>query len=165
MPEAIFATIEPPSRLPTRGEGLLIEVQTEREEEYMCIFVHVCVRLSECACLPLPPSPTLPYKPQASVCRARSRATGESDAIRVSQALPFLEYELHRQLMLKLRVAGMNAVFSLRSQLQVRTLYSYVDRQMRRGREPTAHALSNKPTLRRVKLLLTPLSVFLSLGL
>jgi hypothetical protein len=37
------------------------------------------------------------------------------------QALPFLEYELHRQLMLKLRVAGMNAVFSLKSQLQIGT--------------------------------------------
>lgn len=45
----------------------------------------------------------------------------------MSQALPFLEYELHRQLMLKLRVAGMNAVFSLRSQLQVRTLYYIQD--------------------------------------
>lgn len=64
------------------------------------------------------------------MCRQRSRRSGESDAIRVSGVLPFLEYELHRQLMLKLRVAGMNAVFSLKSQLQVRihvTLYCFAD--------------------------------------
>lgn len=36
-----------------------------------------------------------------------------------AQLLPFLEYDLHRQLMLKLRVQGRNAVFALRSQLQV----------------------------------------------
>jgi hypothetical protein len=34
--------------------------------------------------------------------------------------LPFLEYDLHRQLMLRMRVLGMNAVFSLKSQIQVR---------------------------------------------
>jgi len=33
--------------------------------------------------------------------------------------LPFLEYDLHRQLMLKLRVQGRNAVFALKAQLQV----------------------------------------------
>lgn len=38
-----------------------------------------------------------------------------------TQVLPFLEYDLHRQLMLKLRVQGRNAVFALRSQLQVRS--------------------------------------------
>lgn len=40
---------------------------------------------------------------QARVCRSRPKAIGESDALAVSEALPFLEYELARQLMLKLK--------------------------------------------------------------
>lgn len=46
---------------------------------------------------------------QARVCRSRPKSTGESDALAVSEALPFLEYELARQLMLKLKVIGRNA--------------------------------------------------------
>ena len=40
---------------------------------------------------------------QARVCRVKKRAQGEHNAFAVSQALPFLEYDLHRQLMYKLR--------------------------------------------------------------
>jgi hypothetical protein len=46
---------------------------------------------------------------QARVCRSRPKSTAESDALAVSEALPFLEYELARQLMLKLKVIGRNA--------------------------------------------------------
>ena len=46
---------------------------------------------------------------QARVCRLRPKSTGEQDALNVSEALPFLEYELARQLMLKLKVLGRNA--------------------------------------------------------
>ncbi|KAL7431435.1 hypothetical protein ACHAXM_002691 [Skeletonema potamos] len=49
---------------------------------------------------------------QARVCRVRPRATGESDALAVSEALPFLEFDLARQLMLKLKILGRNAAFS-----------------------------------------------------
>ena len=56
---------------------------------------------------------------QARVCRSRPKATGESDALAVSEALPFLEYELARQLMLKLKVLGRNAAFSLKSEVDV----------------------------------------------
>jgi hypothetical protein len=43
---------------------------------------------------------------QARVCRTRPvEKNGESDALAVSEALPFLEYELARQLMLKLKVS------------------------------------------------------------
>ena len=34
---------------------------------------------------------------EARVCRAKPRAQGEAEATLVSQALPFLEYDLHRQ--------------------------------------------------------------------
>lgn len=37
----------------------------------------------------------------------------------VSEALPFLEYELARQLMLKLKVLGRNAAFSLKTEVDV----------------------------------------------
>ncbi|GMH91611.1 hypothetical protein TL16_g12104 [Triparma laevis f. inornata] len=56
---------------------------------------------------------------EARVCRSRPKATGEADAIAVSEALPFLEYELMRQLMLKLKVLGRNAAFSLKSEVDV----------------------------------------------
>lgn len=78
--ETLLCTIEPPSRLPVRGPGVLI---------------------------------------QARVCRTRPKETGERDALAVSEALPFLEYEIARQLMLKLKVLGRNSVFSLRSEVDI----------------------------------------------
>ena len=56
---------------------------------------------------------------QARVCRTRPRATGESDALAVSEAMPFLEFDLLRQLMLKLKILGRNAAFSLKSEVDV----------------------------------------------
>lgn len=56
---------------------------------------------------------------QAYVCRSRPKATGEADALAVSEALPFLEYDLARQLMLKLKVLGRNAAFSLKTEVDV----------------------------------------------
>lgn len=56
---------------------------------------------------------------QARVCRSRPKATGETDALSVSDALPFLEYDLARQLMLKLKVLGRNAAFGLKTEVDV----------------------------------------------
>jgi hypothetical protein len=56
---------------------------------------------------------------QARVCRARPKSDGEKDALAVSEVLPFLEYEGARQLMLKLKVLGRNAAFSLKSEIDV----------------------------------------------
>ena len=56
---------------------------------------------------------------QARVCRSRPKAIGETDALAVSEALPFLEYDLARQLMLKLKVLGRNAAFSLKTEVDV----------------------------------------------
>lgn len=80
VPEVLLTTSEPPSRLPIRGPGVLV---------------------------------------QARVCRHRTKSYNrESDALAVSEALPFLEYELARQLMLKLKVIGRNAAFGLRSEVR-----------------------------------------------
>jgi hypothetical protein len=56
---------------------------------------------------------------QARVCRSRPKAVGETDALAVSEALPFLEYDLARQLMLKLKVLGRNAAFGLKTEVDV----------------------------------------------
>ena len=49
---------------------------------------------------------------------------GESNAKEISDSLPFIEYELHRQLYNKLKVKGMNAIFGLK------TSFSMSDRLM-----------------------------------
>ncbi|KAF0717750.1 Aste57867_2119 [Aphanomyces stellatus] len=56
---------------------------------------------------------------QARVCRQRRRGTGDANATIISEALPFLEYEMHRQLMAKMRVLGVNALFGFESQVQI----------------------------------------------
>lgn len=45
------------------------------------------------------------------VHRSRKKQPGaELDAVKMSEVLPFIEFDLQRQLMLKLKVYGMNAV-------------------------------------------------------
>ena len=56
---------------------------------------------------------------QARVCRQIKLSTGDTNATIVSDALPFLEYELYRQLLVKMKVMGVNAVFRLDKQLQI----------------------------------------------
>ena len=56
---------------------------------------------------------------EARVCRARKAATGEADAVKISEVLPFVEYDLQRQLILKLKVLGMNAAFGYSCKIQV----------------------------------------------
>jgi len=50
---------------------------------------------------------------QARVLRLKRDMKGENNAREVSDALPFMEYEIHRQLVNKLKVKGMNAIFGL----------------------------------------------------
>ncbi|XP_055029855.2 C2 domain-containing protein 5 isoform X10 [Misgurnus anguillicaudatus] len=56
---------------------------------------------------------------QARLCRTKKKAQGEGNATAISNLLPFLEYELHTQLMNKLKLRGMNALFGLRVQISV----------------------------------------------
>lgn len=51
---------------------------------------------------------------QAYVCRPKRDTKGELNAKEISDGLPFLEYELHRMLLSKLKVKGMNAIFGLK---------------------------------------------------
>ncbi|XP_051580889.1 C2 domain-containing protein 5-like isoform X6 [Myxocyprinus asiaticus] len=56
---------------------------------------------------------------QARLCRTKKKAQGEGNATAISNLLPFLEYELHTQLMNKLKLRGMNALFGMRIQISV----------------------------------------------
>nr|XP_044995393.1 C2 domain-containing protein 5 isoform X6 [Jaculus jaculus] len=56
---------------------------------------------------------------QARLCRLKKKAQAEANATAISNLLPFMEYEVHTQLMTKLKLRGMNAVFGLRTQVSV----------------------------------------------
>eukprot|EP00741_Cyanophora_paradoxa_P014632 tig00020816_g14112.t1 len=56
---------------------------------------------------------------EARVCREKKKAGGESNAIAVSETIPFLEYDLYSQLMNKLMIQGMNMAFGITLQLVV----------------------------------------------
>jgi len=56
---------------------------------------------------------------QARVCRVKKEWRGELNAKDISDTLPFLEYELHHQLLNKLKLNGMNALFGLQSRVHV----------------------------------------------
>ena len=61
---------------------------------------------------------------QARLCRLkRDESRGDQQAKEVSDGLPFLEYELHRQLINKLRIKGMNAIFGLKVSLETFSLF------------------------------------------
>lgn len=63
--------------------------------------------LTACVCLPL------------RLCRLKKKAQGEVNATAISNLLPFVEYELHTQLMNKLKLRSMNALFGLHIQISV----------------------------------------------
>ncbi|XP_069867853.1 C2 domain-containing protein 5 isoform X5 [Dipodomys merriami] len=56
---------------------------------------------------------------QARLCRLKKKAQAETNATAISNLLPFMEYEVHTQLMNKLKLKGMNALFGLRIQITV----------------------------------------------
>ncbi|XP_019399973.1 PREDICTED: C2 domain-containing protein 5 isoform X3 [Crocodylus porosus] len=56
---------------------------------------------------------------QARLCRLKKKAQAEANATVISSLLPFMEYEVHTQLMNKLKLRGMNALFGLRIQISV----------------------------------------------
>ncbi|XP_030572144.1 C2 domain-containing protein 5 isoform X1 [Drosophila novamexicana] len=56
---------------------------------------------------------------QAQVVRAKRDLRAELNAKDISDGLPFLEYELHRVLINKLKAKGMNAIFGLRTQVAI----------------------------------------------
>ncbi|XP_022657376.1 C2 domain-containing protein 5-like isoform X3 [Varroa destructor] len=56
---------------------------------------------------------------QARVCEAKKDLRGEASAREISDNLPFLEYELHKQLLAKMKKTGLNAVLGLNVQVAI----------------------------------------------
>lgn len=56
---------------------------------------------------------------QAQVVRMKKDLRAEMNAKEISDGLPFLEYELHRVLINKLKARGMNAIFGLRVEVAI----------------------------------------------
>ncbi|XP_055637373.1 C2 domain-containing protein 5 [Toxorhynchites rutilus septentrionalis] len=56
---------------------------------------------------------------QAHACRSKRDLKGEANAKEMSDALPFLEIELHKLLINKLKMKGMNAIFGLKISVAV----------------------------------------------
>ncbi|BFZ04098.1 hypothetical protein BsWGS_07137 [Bradybaena similaris] len=55
---------------------------------------------------------------QARICRVKSKVkSSEQSARDISDSLPFLEYEVHNQLINKLKIRGLNCLFGLRIQI------------------------------------------------
>ena len=50
---------------------------------------------------------------EARVARTRKKGSGESAAIQISEMIPFVDYDLHMQLLKKLKILGMNAMFAM----------------------------------------------------
>ena len=61
-------------------------------------------------------NPPFPFNPPNNTLSA---ATGETDAVKISELLPFVEFDVQKQLMLKMKVAGMNACFGYECKIQV----------------------------------------------
>lgn len=78
----------------------------------------------ECLLSTMEPTAFLPIRGkgtflEARVCKYRKSAIGETDAVRISELLPFIEYDLQRQVTLKLKLLGMNAAFGYSSNIQI----------------------------------------------
>ncbi len=56
---------------------------------------------------------------RAVVTRPHKKCNGEISAKIISDYLPFMEYELHRQLLGKLKLKGMNMLYGLRVQISI----------------------------------------------
>ncbi|KAK8404501.1 hypothetical protein O3P69_007620 [Scylla paramamosain] len=56
---------------------------------------------------------------QARVARSKKDLKGELNAKEISDSLPFLEYELHKHLINKMKIKGMNSLFGLRVRVTV----------------------------------------------
>lgn len=56
---------------------------------------------------------------QSYICRPKRDLKGELNAKEISESLPFLEYELHRLLINKMKVKGMNTIFGLKVRITI----------------------------------------------
>jgi hypothetical protein len=94
VPDILLSTIPPPP-------GLLAQIAA-----------------AESATPTLQPDTATAYI-EARVVRNKGGRSGEANAAEISAAIPFLDYELHRQLVGKLRLRGLNAAFGVTLRVSV----------------------------------------------
>jgi len=102
VPDVIFSTIEPVEGFEVNGKGCFIHV---RVCGLRTIIKSLFVIQLLCCLL--------------QVLRLKKDVKGEQNAKEISYALPFVEYEINRQLTNKLRVKGMNALFGLKVKISM----------------------------------------------
>ena len=56
---------------------------------------------------------------EAVVCREKKIKDGESHAMMISEMIPFIEYELHRQIVYKVKLHGLNSIFGIRFHMMI----------------------------------------------
>ncbi|KAH3763494.1 hypothetical protein Pelo_4678 [Pelomyxa schiedti] len=56
---------------------------------------------------------------EAKICREKRKAEGDQSTVDMREDLPFLEYDLHKQIVHKLHFYGMNAVFRLQIDISI----------------------------------------------
>lgn len=107
VPDILFMTIEPPPNLQITGMGCLIQARVCRSKrdskgEYCAKEISDVSKATT-----------------TQLCLTNCTNCGLILHFTLFQSLPFLEYELHRQLLSKLKVKGMNALFGLTVQISV----------------------------------------------
>lgn len=60
---------------------------------------------------------------QARICRMKKHKIGEKNAKHLSNMLPFIEYDLHKQMLHKMRIYHVNAIFNVTYDIAVNDLY------------------------------------------
>ncbi|KAJ1956452.1 hypothetical protein EC988_001344, partial [Linderina pennispora] len=119
VPEIILSTTDIPVELDViDGESCLIEA-------------HICRPGSKAGGANNPARPDIPDGEQREgerrwfgfgkrqAANGEAKLSGEAYAAHISDALPFIHYDLHRQLLYKLSVHGMNAIFGLKYQFSI----------------------------------------------
>nr|CCC95015.1 predicted C2 domain protein [Trypanosoma congolense IL3000] len=99
------------------------DTKGERDGQFLCNVCHSKlvpeVLLTSCA---MPQELTYTGNPrlvQAVVTKEKSAVRGVGLALAVSQALPYIEYSLHKQLLFSLKVQKLNAVFGIRVSISI----------------------------------------------
>lgn len=115
VPAVLMASMEPPSGLPTSGPGLFIVSRAVRRKHTHSggggghQHGHGGRRGG---------GGGAGDGGSSGTGDGKALAPGEQECVRLSEELLFLEYAMHQQMMLKLKAAGRNAVFAVRSSIE-----------------------------------------------
>ena len=102
VPDVLFTTVEPPKGLEINGRGCFLQAKILRLKRYGIYWV-LNFLSNEKHKSGIYAFNTL----NNFICLFFRDLKGENNAKEISEALPFVEYEIHRQLINKLKMKGM----------------------------------------------------------